>query len=300
MASKIIAPFMGLLTPTTVDGWLSQCEDGFTIYTSTKSEKSPDLDVITQICLTGTQLQEPSTAAWWNMGRKEFLALLTWEHFEKKIRTRFMAKGYKLLVLRTFFLCAQGRIPFLKYAANLMEARNLAGANAITPVVHKYQLLFHANTTLLLRIMALPNFDVDTISIDDLISLMSMQWESITSEGRASTCSTLTIPPTALGPPAFPVCTPPLLTDAERTRLTTAGGCWKCRKTLTDPDWVHHVGRTCPGDASRGITPGRDFVKVKREMTSAAINFDIDGEDQPDHPDDDDYPDPVDAETDSK
>ena len=84
--------------------------------------------------------------------------------------------------------------------------------------------------------MALPNFDVDSISIDDLTSLMSMQWESITtevhtSEGHASTHSTLTIPPAALGPPAFTVRTLPLLTDAEHTRLTTAGGCWKCQKS---------------------------------------------------------------------
>ena len=72
------------------------------------------------------------------------------------------------------------------------------------------------------------------------------------------------------------------------------------KKAPTDPNWVHHVGRTCPGDASRGITPGHNFVKVKQETASAAIDFDIDGEDQPDYPDDDDYPDPVDAEMDSK
>ena len=146
--------------------------------------------------------------------------------------------------------------------------------------------------------MALPDFDVDNISIDDLISLMLMQWESITAEGRVSARSTLTTPSSGLAPPAFSVHTPPLLTDAERTRLTAAGGCWKCRKTLTDPGWVHHVGRTCPGDAARGITPGHNFVKVKQETTGTAINFDMDGEDQQDYPDNDDYPDPIDAETD--
>jgi hypothetical protein len=48
--------------------------------------------------------------------------IATWENFEKKIRACFMAKGYKLLALCTFFLCAQGRLPFLKYVTNMMEA----------------------------------------------------------------------------------------------------------------------------------------------------------------------------------
>jgi hypothetical protein len=111
MASKIIAPFVGPLTPAAIDEWLSQCEDGFAIYASTKSDKSPELDAVTQIRLTGTQLHEPSTAAWWNAGRKEFLKLASWDLFEKKIRARFMAKGYKLIALRMFFLCSQGKTP---------------------------------------------------------------------------------------------------------------------------------------------------------------------------------------------
>jgi hypothetical protein len=305
MTSKIIVPFLGPVTPAAIDEWLHQCEDGFAIYASTKSDKSPQLDVITQIRLTGTHLQEPTTAAWWSAGRKEFLALPSWEQFEKRIRGRFMAKGYRLLALRTFFLCAQGRLPFPEYAANLMEARNLAGSSAITPSIHKYQLLFHSQTTLVLRIMALPEFDIDTISIDDLTSLMSMQWDSITSEGRASIRPTFTTPSSIISTrtPSSTITPPtsslPLLTDAERTRLSTAGGCWRCRKTPADSDWVHHVGRNCPGDAARGILPGRDFVKVKRETTGAALYFDMDGEDQPDYPDDDEYPDPVDVETDS-
>jgi hypothetical protein len=113
MASKIIPSFVGPITPSAVDEWLSQCEDGFVIYASMKSEKSPALDVVTKICLTGTQLQEPTAAAWWNAGRKEFLKLATWELFEKQICTRFMAKRYRLLALCTFFLLHAGKASFL-------------------------------------------------------------------------------------------------------------------------------------------------------------------------------------------
>jgi hypothetical protein len=147
MASNIIPSFAGPITPSAIDEWLSQCEDGFEIYASTKSEKSPSLDVVTQICLTGTQLQEHTAAAWWNAGRKEFLKLATWELFEKQICTRFMAKGYRLLTLHTFFLCAQGKLPFLEYAAALTEAHNLAGSMAITSTIYKHQLLFTVITS---------------------------------------------------------------------------------------------------------------------------------------------------------
>jgi hypothetical protein len=297
MASKIIAPFAGPLSPAAIDEWLSQCEDGFAIYASTKTDKSPSLDVTTQIRLTGTQLQEPSTAAWWNAGRKDFLKLTSWEAFEKKIRARFMPKGYQLMALRTFFLCTQGRLPFPEYAANLTEARNLAGTTIISPQVYKCQLLFHSHTVLLLRIMALPDFDIEAISVDDLISLMSMQWESILAEVRPSARippSVSTIPTTTRTPSIGPL---PPLTDTERTRLTNARGCWRCRKAPGDTGWVDHVSRNCPGDTAIGLSPGRDFVQVKREP----VGIIFDSDDQPDFSDvEDESLCPVDDETDSE
>jgi hypothetical protein len=63
MASKTIPSFVGPITPSAIDKWLSQCEDGFAIYASMKSKKSPALNAVTQIHLTGTQLQEPTAAA---------------------------------------------------------------------------------------------------------------------------------------------------------------------------------------------------------------------------------------------
>lgn len=304
MASKIIAPFVGPLTPTAIDDWLNQCVDGFAIYASTKTDKSPSLDVVTQIRLTGIQLQEPSTAAWWNSGRKEFLKLASWEAFEKLVRSRFMAKGYQLIALRAFFVCSQGKLPFLEYADKLIEARHLAGTSIVTTSVYKCQLLFHSHPILLLRIMALPDFDIETISSDDLTSLMSMQWESIVTEGRSSS----RIPPAVSNPTTtFTQSTRPLppLTDTERTRLTNARGCWRCRKVPGDPGWSDHVSRTCPGDTVLGLLPGKDFVQVKRETIGAVfetVDAVFDSEDQPDYSDDDDrqIPYPVDDETDSE
>ncbi|KAG6805019.1 hypothetical protein H0H92_001125, partial [Tricholoma furcatifolium] len=149
------------------------------------------------------------------------------------------------MALRAFFLCSQGKRPFTDYAAALTEARNLAGTTTIPSNIFKYQLLFHSHTILLLRIMAIPDFNIDNITIDALISLMSMQWESIVTEnpgkisGRTVPLST-SLSTTSLTSESTTNPTVPPLTDAERTRLTNAGGCWKCRKVPTDPGWVKH------------------------------------------------------------
>ncbi|KAF8583591.1 hypothetical protein K439DRAFT_1246136, partial [Ramaria rubella] len=144
MASKIISPFVGPLLPSSINEWLGQCEDGFHIYMATKTKKAPDLTPEVQICLTGTQLQEPLITAWWSAGRKEFLKLMNWEMFEKKIQARFMPKGCRLIALHTFFLCEQGKLPFLEFASTLTGACNMAGSTAVTTTIHKYQLLFHS------------------------------------------------------------------------------------------------------------------------------------------------------------
>ncbi|KAF8578288.1 hypothetical protein K439DRAFT_1362476 [Ramaria rubella] len=174
MASKIISPFVSPLSPSAIDEWLRECEDGFHIYMATKTEKAPDLRPKVQICLTGTQLQEPLTTAWWS-GRKEFLKLTTWEMFEMKIQARFMPKGYRLITLHTLFLCTQGKLPLLKFASALTEACDMACSTAVTTTIHKYQLLFHSHTILLLHIMALLDLNLNDISIDDLTALNSMQ-----------------------------------------------------------------------------------------------------------------------------
>ncbi|KIM46896.1 hypothetical protein M413DRAFT_7592 [Hebeloma cylindrosporum] len=288
MASKIIPAFIGPLTPPALETWLGQCEDGFAIYAATKSATAVALDVATMIRLTGTQLQEPTTQVWWFSGRTEFLKLATWAEFDKRIRERFMPKGYKLIALRTFFLGAQGRLQFNEYAAALADARNGISATVVTNTTYKCQLLFHSHPLLLLRIMAIPDFDLDRITVDDLTSLMSMQWDSLIAENatrRNITSSAST--PAVLSPGAYRSSSLPILDDAEKARLTAARGCWNCRKVPTDPGWVAHVSRLCPGDSSLGVRPGRDFIPtaptiVKSEFAGAMILGD-DPDDQPDY-----------------
>ncbi|KAF9536257.1 hypothetical protein CPC08DRAFT_717855 [Agrocybe pediades] len=299
-ASKLISPFTGPLTPTAIETFLGQCEDAFEIYAATKAATSPELSVSTKIRMVGTQMQEPAMAAWWSAGRSDYLKLTSWKDFEKQIRSRFMPKGYKLMALRTFFRCSQAGLPFLDYAAALADARNAVGTSVISVAIYKYQLLFHAHHMLILRIMAMPDFDIDTINFDNLVALMAMQWDSLVAEGTART--TTAAPRLSQASPSVSATQPrlPPLTDAEKERLSAVGGCWRCRKVPKDTSWTPHVGRTCPGDAAQGISPGRDYVpqpqvQVKREPAGAVMLLPVrndDGEDQPDlYPDDEDQPD---------
>ena len=279
MASKIITAFSGPITSTALKAWLDNCEDGFAIHKATKSATAPELDVETKIRLAGTNLTEPSMVTWWSANRTDFLALTTWDAFADKVRQRFLSKAFKLVALRTFFLCAQGPSTFLEYAAALADARNAVGTTVISTTIYKYHLLFHAHPLLVLRIVAIPDFDIDKMAVDDLVALLSMQWESLSAEGnlgRPARASSL-----ASSQPLVPRL--PALDDAERDRLTAAKGCWKCRKVPTDAGWVQHVGRTCPGDAAKGVLPGRDYVpEIKKEVIGAAFVRVNEGEDQPD------------------
>ena len=187
MASKIVPTFTGPLMPAAIEAWLRTCEDGFEVYAVTKTEKALELDAVTKICLTGMQLQERITAAWWNSKCKDHLKLMMWDAFQEKIHACFLPKGQKITALQHFFLCHQGKLSLDEYASMLTMARNaiLDGSNVIPTSIFKYQLLFHSHPTLLLRVMAIYNFDIDslTLGIDNLISLMSMQWDSLSAEG---------------------------------------------------------------------------------------------------------------------
>ncbi|KIJ51630.1 hypothetical protein M422DRAFT_43602 [Sphaerobolus stellatus SS14] len=200
----------------------------------------------------------------------------SYEAFVKNIQDRFMPKGYQLIALRAFFLCSQGRNLFAECAAALAEARNAPGEAIINAELNKYRLLFHSHTLLLLRIMAMPDFDIASIAFDNLASLMAIQPQH---SGCTYTSSDGTSYANGEG------LLPPPFTDTERKALT-AGGYWRWRKAPTDIGWI--VGRTCPGDPTRGIFPGRDHVSppvVKREVVGMALydhdDFDAGGEDQP-------------------
>jgi hypothetical protein len=292
MASKIAPAFTGPLYAPALLQWIAAVEDGFAIYHATKPEKASDLTEQMKIRIAGTLLHEPTTQAWWNLGRDEMLKLETFEGFTTKLKKRFIPKAQKLLALRDFFLCTQGTSHFAEYAAALADARTAAGDKDIDAKTYKYHLLFHSHPHLLLRIMALPDLNLDNLSFDDLVSLMTLTWDSLTAEKMpVRTPRTAASISTPAPSPALPRTVGNLapLTDAERDHISANGGCWRCRKLPSDPGWTKHVGRTCPGDPSRGITPGRDYVlPVKRELAAGAMmysgGFDEGGEDQPGSP----------------
>ena len=235
-------------------------------------------------------------AAWWTAKRDDYAALASYKLFEAKIRARFLPKGQKILALRDFFQCRQGRLSFNDYASALTEARNTipTGSTLIPTSIFKFHLLFHSHPTLQLRIMGIHTFDIEaaTLGIDNLVSLLSMQWDSLIAEGVIRGPSTSVGLGTGYSNAAQVThARLPTLSDPERSRLTSLNGCWRCRKVPTDLGWIKHVGRTCPGDSSKGITPGIDYVapadsagtsEVKKEFAGAVLTHNNDGEDQPD------------------
>ena len=81
-----------------------------------------------------------------------------------------------------------------------------------------------------------------------LIGLMSSTWDSMVAENI--------VRPSLASNSAHAAFTPrPLLSDFEREKLKLAGGCFRCRRTPSSPDWVPHGSRNCPGDKSKGIPP---------------------------------------------
>ena len=142
--------------------------------------------------------------------------------------------------------------------------------------------------------MAIPDFNLDRITIDDLTSLMSMQWDSLIAENSArQTTTSSTSTPSIVLSPSTPSTSLPILDDAEKARLTAARGCWNCQKVPTDLGWVAHVSQSCPGDALLGIRPGREFVPiaptlVKKEFASATI-FPAQEDDQPNYEDQEEF-----------
>jgi hypothetical protein len=201
MASKIAPVFSGPLTAASITQWLAAVEDAYAIFEATKPEKVASLSESMKIRIAGTQLQEPSMLAWWNLGREEMLKLGTYDGFTTKIKKRFIPKAQKLIALRDFYLCSQGASHFAEYAAALADARTAAGEKEIDAKTYKYHLLFHSHPHLL-RIMALPDLNLDNTSFDDLVSLVSLTWDSFIAE-KAPARISQTVSISAPGP-SFP------------------------------------------------------------------------------------------------
>jgi hypothetical protein len=269
------------ITPASVNQWLNVCEDSFMVHSivNPTSTLSPGV----QIVLAGIKMEDPTAAAWWNDNRDDLKKLTKWEDFATRVRARLVPTGWKIEALRTFYAVRQGVRAFTDFVLELQGARNALGTSgsyAIKDFVFKNHLLFHAQDVLSLRVMAIPTFNIETITVDGLISLMASTSDSMLAEkvihvsppvraiprymGTHSTASSPlrmpapsshnSTPPSRASTPSMPY-TLPELTYAERQNLKALGGCYHCHMTPDHPNWKQHFACDCPGDPSQGIPP---------------------------------------------
>ncbi|GLB44239.1 hypothetical protein LshimejAT787_1601690 [Lyophyllum shimeji] len=255
MSGKIVAPFSGPLTANGLKLWLSSCEDGFDNYEDTHEKKT--LSAKTRIRLTGAALVEPQMAEWWTASKTEFLALTTWEAFVAKLKARFMPVNWKMDALEQFFGCSQGKRDFRTFTADLAQSLGTLPSATISTTVYKYHILFYAHPLLYLRMRALQGFDIDntTQTPDELIALMTAQWDSLVADNSSRGGRSLPSAFTASLSPSVPLITsafnvpstsspryvPP--TEEEKEALSAVRGCWNCR-----------------GNPAVGARPGKDYV----------------------------------------
>jgi hypothetical protein len=91
------------------------------------------------------------------------------------VRKRLVPAGWKIDGLHAFYAIRQGCQGFGYFVQELQDACNALASSgmtfAIKDYVFKNYLLFFAQEILTLHVMAIPTFVLDTISVDELISL---------------------------------------------------------------------------------------------------------------------------------
>ncbi|KAJ6458441.1 hypothetical protein C8R45DRAFT_1109959 [Mycena sanguinolenta] len=266
--SKLEVPkFKGPMSPSAIIQWLDRVSDSFDAFVTFNDDKK--LTPTLRILYAGLAMEEDTASAWWSENRIELRTLTKWEDFTARVLTRFAPDGWKANMLRTYYLIQQQSRPYSVFATELQSARSAIGTTGplgISDRIHTNHLLFHAHNTLQRRVLAIPGFNLETITVDALTSMMSATWDSLVAEGVVRISIPNSLSTTSISPlPSTVTSRLPPLDDTERKRISDASGCWKCRKTPASPGWIPHIGRTCPGDISLGILPGRDFVAVKSE-----------------------------------
>ncbi|KAJ7715204.1 hypothetical protein B0H16DRAFT_1616861 [Mycena metata] len=292
--SKLDVPkFRGPMSPAAIIQWLDRVSDSFDVFVAFNDDKK--LTPALRILYAGLALEEEKAMAWWGQNRTTLKALSTWEEFSTRVLQRFAPDGWKANAVRIYYSINQQSRPYADFATDLQTARTAIGSTGnlvITDRIHVNHLLFHAHNTLQRRVLAIPGFDLETIKVDELTSLMSATWDSLLAEGVLRTSHSTAPSHHSTSPLVTTSPRLPPLDDAEKRRITDASGCWKCRKTPASPGWTPHIGRTCPGDSALGVLPGRDFVSIKREPAASFMLSDDaesqpvpdDGEDQPNLP----------------
>ncbi|KAJ7259348.1 hypothetical protein C8J57DRAFT_1472119 [Mycena rebaudengoi] len=294
MSRLEVPKFKGPMSPSAIIQWLDRVSDSFDAFVTFNDDKK--LTPMLRILYAGLAMEEETALAWWSENRTELRKLSKWEEFTERVLARFAPDGWKANMVRTYYLIHQQSRPYSVFATELQSARSaigITGPLGITDRIHTNHLLFHAHNTLQRRVLAIPGFDLEKITVDGLTSTMSATWDSLVTEGvvRVYTPTSVSAAPAPPFSSAVSSRLPPL-DDAEKKRISEASGCWKCRKTPSSPGWTPHIGRTCPGDTSLGILPGRDYVAVKSEPVATILWSGDDSELQPPPPSDgEDQPD---------
>ncbi|KAJ7353499.1 hypothetical protein DFH08DRAFT_805045 [Mycena albidolilacea] len=294
MSRLEVPKFKGPMSPSAIIQWLDRVSDSFDAFVTFNDDKK--LTPALRILYAGLAMEEDTASAWWSENRTTLRSLEKWEDFTARVLVHFAPDGWKANMLRTYYFIQQQSRPYSIFVTELQTARSAIGTTGplgITDRIHTNHLIFHAHNTLQRRVLAIPGFNLETITVDALTSLMSATWDSLVAEGVVRISIPTSLSTTLISPlPSMVTSRLPPLDDAEKKRISEASGCWKCRKTPASPGWTPHIGRTCPGDASLGILPGWDFVAVKSEPVATILSFGDDsdlqpssftnGEDQPD------------------
>ncbi|KAJ6553204.1 hypothetical protein B0H19DRAFT_1295858 [Mycena capillaripes] len=292
--SKLDVPkFKGPMSPAAIIQWLNRVTDAYVVFVAFNDDKKLTSQV--RILYAGLAFEEEKTMAWWESNREDLKKLTKWDEFTVRVLARFAPDSWKAEAARVYYTIHQHSPPYSEFATELESARIAVGTTGgltITDRIHINHLLFHAHNTLQRRVLALPGFDLEKVTVDELTSVMSTTWQSLIAERLVHMTTSIPVilsPLVTLPTPTASLRLPPL-DDAERKWISDASGCWKCHKSPSSPGWTPHIGRTCPGDASMGILPGRDYVVVKQEPAATIFYddaesqppFSNDGEDQPD------------------
>jgi hypothetical protein len=163
--------------------------------------------------------------------------LESWALFAQRVKDRFVPAKWRMDALAKFYAISQGSAPFLDFVNNPQNARNVLASAGTSFYVNdstvKNHLLFFCNPILSLRIRSIPNFKYSDTKLDALIGLMASSWDTMVAERlvRSSLAPLTQLSSSTSCPP---------LSDKERDALKLAGGCFRCRKTLSSPGWTYH------------------------------------------------------------
>ncbi|KAF7324167.1 Reverse transcriptase domain-containing protein [Mycena kentingensis (nom. inval.)] len=220
----------------------------------------------TRIILAGMKLEQEELASWWNENRETLKALTSWDSFKTKLRERWVRGTWRDEALVDFYDLRQGADTFSGFYKRLEAARGVltaaAGEYTINDTVFKNHLLAFAHPTLRIHTLTSAGFKLHSLKVDGLVTLMSSTWTQLVADGtiRFSAPVAPTVPPAvssgtvaSSSAPASQAYSP--LPQSERDRLKAVGGCYHCRKTPADPDWVPHRKSECPGNPKLGIPP---------------------------------------------